>query len=253
MKHEQLVDRAIAAGIALLLFGWWEVASRSGWISTLAFPPPSRIVANFAVLWDQGLLQKVGYTLGRFAAGALIGAVPAILLGLLVGSRVRLNRIIDPFIAAMHPIPKIVLFPLFIVIFGVSDLSKLASIALTVFFPAFINSAAGARSISPLYFEVVRNYGGRRRQAFWYVLLPGSAPMILTGIRIAANVGLLVTIAIEFTMTSNGIGSIIWLAWQTMKTEDLYAGVITLSLIGVLINSTIRRILRQVMPWQAAA
>lgn len=250
MKREHMADRLITAAIALTILGSWEVAARLGWISALAFPPPTRILANFGVLWHQDFAAKVAITMGRFAAGALMGAIPAILLGLLVGSWQRLNRIIDPFIAAIHPIPKIVLFPLFIVIFGISEWSKLASIALTVFFPALINSAAGARSISPLYFEVLRNYGGKRAEAFWYVLLPGSAPMILSGIRIAANVGLLVTIAIEFTMTSTGIGSIIWLAWQTMRTEDLYAGVVTLSVIGIVINATLQWLLRRLTPWQ---
>ncbi len=252
MKLRHATDRLIAAGIAIALFGAWEIASRMGWISGLVFPAPSRIIADFGVLWHEGFAAKVGYTMGRFATGALMGGVPAIVLGLLIGWWPRLNRILDPFIAAIHPVPKIVLFPLFIVIFGVSEGSKLAAIALTVFFPALINAAAGAQAISPLYFEVIRTYGGSRAAAFWYVLLPGSLPMILSGVRIAANVGLLVTIAIEFTMTTTGIGSVIWLAWQTMRTEDLYVGVVTLSAIGITINASLKYLLRRVTPWQAA-
>lgn len=252
MKLSHAADRVIAGGIALGILAAWELASRQAWISPLIFPAPSRIIADFGVLWHQQFAEKVGYTMGRFVLGAAVGGIPAILLGLLVGWWPRLNRIVDPFIAAIHPIPKIVLFPLFIVIFGVSEWSKVAAIALTVFFPALINSAAGARAISPLYFEVIRNYGGSRRAAFWYVLLPGSLPMILSGIRISANVGLLVTIAIEFTMTTTGIGSIIWLAWQTMRTEDLYVGVVTLSVIGIVINATLQWLHRRLAPWQAA-
>jgi len=252
MKIENATDRLIAGGSAVLLLAAWEIASRQGWISPLVFPAPTRIAADFGVLWHQQFAQKVAITMGRFAAGAALGGIPAILLGLLVGWWPRLNRIVDPYVAAIHPIPKIVLFPLLIVIFGVSEWSKVAAIALTVFFPAFINAAAGARSISPLYFEVIRNYGGTRLAAFWYVLFPGSVPMILSGIRIAANVGLLVTIAIEFTMTTTGIGSVIWLAWQTMRTEDLYVGIVTLSVIGVGINATLKWLLQRLTPWQAS-
>jgi ABC-type nitrate/sulfonate/bicarbonate transport system permease component len=136
------------------------------------------------------------------------------------------------------------------VIFGINEWAKIASVALTVFFPALINAAAGAREISPLYFEVVRSYGGGRAALFRHVVLPGSLPMILSGIRIAANLGLLVTIAIEFTLTSAGIGSIMWLALQTMRTEDLYAGVVTISLIGITINASIQWLLRRLTPWQ---
>jgi NitT/TauT family transport system permease protein len=250
MKRNELADRATAAGIALLILAAWETAARMGWINTLAFPAPSRIAAHFAVLRHQEYLVNVGLTLMRFFGGIIVGGIPGILVGLCIGWSPRLRSIADPFIAAIHPVPKIVLFPLFIVIFGINEWAKIASVALTVFFPALINSAAGAREISPLYFEVVRSYGGGRAALFRHVVLPGSLPMILSGIRIAANLGLLVTIAIEFTVTSAGIGSIIWLALQTMRTEELYVGVITIAAIGITINATIQWLLRRVTPWQ---
>jgi NitT/TauT family transport system permease protein len=243
-------DGLTAAGIAMLLVAAWEVAARNGWIDTLIFPAPSRIAASLAALWRHDLLDNVLISLERFAGGVIGGSIPGIIAGLCVGWSPRLRRIVDPFIAAIHPLPKIVLFPLFIVIFGVSEWAKITSIALTVFFPTLINAAAGARQISPLYFEVIRGYGGGRLDTFRHVLLPGSLPMILNGLRIATNLGLLVTIAIEFTVMSPGIGSIIWLALQTMRTEQLYAGVVTISLIGITINTPIQWLLRRVSTWQ---
>jgi ABC-type nitrate/sulfonate/bicarbonate transport system permease component len=250
MKSEKTVDRAIAAFIAIVLLAAWELSARNEWIESLVFPPPTRILANFAILWRNDLLHNVSLTLARFLGGIVAGAIPGIILGLCIGWSHRLRRIVDPFIAAIHPIPKIVLFPLFIVIFGINEWAKIAAVALTVFFPSLINAAAGAREISPLYFEVVRSYGGGRAALFRHVVLPGSLPMILSGIRIAANLGLLVTIAIEFTVTSAGIGSIIWMALQTMRIEDLYAGVLTIAIIGITINAFIQWLLRRVTPWQ---
>jgi NitT/TauT family transport system permease protein len=250
LRNEKTVDRLIVAAIAVALLGGWEIAARKEWIESLIFPPPSRIVANFGNLWRHDLLRNVGLTLVRFLGGVVVGAVPGIIIGLCVGWSTRLRRIVDPFIAAIHPIPKIVLFPLFIVIFGINEWAKIASVALTVFFPSLINAAAGAREISPLYFEVVRSYGGRRIDLFRHVVLPGSLPMILSGIRIAANLGLLVTIAIEFTVTSAGIGSIIWMALQTMRIEDLYGGVIAIALIGITISTVIQWLLKRLAPWQ---
>jgi ABC-type nitrate/sulfonate/bicarbonate transport system permease component len=251
MKREKTIDRLIAAGIAVVLLAMWEIAARNEWIESLVFPAPTRILANFVVLWHHDLLHNVALTLGRFVGGVVVGAIPGIILGLCIGWSPRLRRIFDPFIAAIHPIPKIVLFPLFIVIFGINEWAKIAAVALTVFFPSLINAAAGAREISPLYFEVVRSYGGKRAALFRHVVLPGSLPMILSGIRIAANLGLLVTIAIEFTVTSAGIGSIIWMALQTMRIEDLYAGVVAIAIIGITINAFIQWLLRRVTPWQA--
>lgn len=250
MKREQIADRATSLAIAIAALGLWEVASRSGWINAVVFPAPTRILADFEHLWRQDFLHNVGLTLTRFLGGVVVGGIPGILVGLCIGWWPRLRRIADPFIAAIHPVPKIVLFPLFIVIFGINEWAKIMSVSLTVFFPALINAAAGAREISPLYFEVVRSYGGGKAALFRHVVLPGSLPMILSGIRIAANLGLLVTIAIEFTVTSHGIGSIIWLALQTMRTEDLYAGVVTISLIGITINVIIQWLLRRLTPWQ---
>lgn len=248
--RSRIHDRLIAAAIALALLTIWEIAAREEWISSLVFPPPSQIAHGFRILWRNGFAHSVGQTLLRFFTGAVMGAIPGITLGLVIGWMPRLRRIVDPFLAALHPIPKIVLFPLFIVIFGMGESSKLFAVAMTVFFPTMINAAAGAREISPLYFEVVRSYGGSRWALFRHVLLPGSLPMILSGIRIAANVGLLVTIAIEFTVTAEGIGSMIWIAWQTMRVEDLYAGVVTCSLIGITINASLQWILKRVAPWQ---
>lgn len=252
MKDTTAADRMIAAGIAIVLLALWEIAARNGWIEALIFPPPSRIAANFVFLLRRDLLENIGVTAGRFLGGVLVGGIPGVLFGLCIGWLPRLRRIADPFIAAIHPVPKIVLFPLFIVIFGINEGAKIMSISLTVFFPALINAAAGARAISPLYSEVIRSYGGGRRALFRHVILPGSLPMVLSGIRIAATLGLLVTTAIEFTVTTRGIGAIIWLALQTMRTEDLYVGVITMSVMGILVNTTIQWLLRRLAPWQGA-
>lgn len=243
-------DRAIAAGIALLLAALWEVAARSGWIDSYLFPPPSRIANALATLARTELAEHVLISIRRLLGGLLLGVIPGIVFGLAAGSAPRLHRIVDPFIAAIHPLPKIVLFPLFIVIFGIGEWAKVSSIALTVFFPSMINAAAGARQISPLYLEVIRNYGGGRAAAFRHVVLPGSLPMILNGIRVAVNLGLLVTIAMEFTVVSPGIGSIIWLALQTMRIEQLYAGIVVISLLGITMNMPIQWLLRRTAEWQ---
>ena len=252
MRRAQLTDRLVSATIAVTLVAAWELASRAGWIHPVIFPAPTRILATFARLWEQDLARNIGLTLMRFFGGIVVGGIPGILVGLCIGWWPRLRRIADPFIAAIHPVPKIVLFPLFIVIFGINEWAKIMSVSLTVFFPTLINAAAGARDISPLYFEVVSSYGGGKAALFRHVVLPGSLPMILSGLRIAANLGLLVTIAIEFTVTSQGIGSIIWIKLQTMRTEELYAGVVTISLIGITINLVLQSLLRRLAPWQTA-
>lgn len=243
-------DRAIAAVIAAMLVALWEAAARSGWIDAMLFPRPSVIAVTLASLASGDLGGEVLITLRRLLSGLVIGTVPAVIAGLAVGTSPRLHSVVDPLVAAIHPLPKIVLFPLFIVIFGIGEWAKVASIALTVFFPTFINSAAGARQISPLYHEVIRSYGGGRAARFRHVVIPGSLPMILNGIRVAVNLGLLVTVAMEFTVVSPGIGSIIWLALQTMRIDQLYAGIVVISIIGIALNMPIQWLLRRTAEWR---
>src|SRR6185295_13407300 len=96
-------DRVLAAAIAIGVLALWELASRQGWIHPLMFPPPTRIVADFAVLWHQDFARNVGLTLMRFFGGVVVGGIPGILFGLCIGWSPRLRRIADPFIAAIHP------------------------------------------------------------------------------------------------------------------------------------------------------
>jgi len=249
----QKIDRAIAATIAMAIVVLWEIASRKGWVEPVVFPAPSRIVMQFISQWRGEYAGNVAATLSRFFGGLLFGGVPGLLLGLSIGWFPRLRRIVDPFIAAIHPVPKLLIFPILIVIFGMSEMSKIAAVSLTVFFPMLINSATGVRQISPRHFEVIQSYGGGRFALFRHVVLRGSLPMILSGVRISANLGLLVTTAIEFTVATKGIGAIIWLSWQTMRIEDLYVGVVTLSLLGITMNMFFQWLLRRAAPWQVEA
>jgi NitT/TauT family transport system permease protein len=250
LKIASARDRMIAALIALALAGAWELAARRTWIEPLLFPRPSHIAATLVELARTDLAPNVAITLARLFGGMVLGMLPGIAVGLVLGISPRLLRIVDPFIAAIHPLPKIVLFPLFIAIFGIGESSKVASLALTMFFPAMINSAAGARQLSPLYFEVIRNYGGDGAAAFRHVVLPGSLPLVLNGVRVAMNLGLLVTIAMEFTVVSPGIGSIIWLSLATMRIDQLYAGIVVISLIGIALNVPVQWLLRRTAAWE---
>jgi ABC-type nitrate/sulfonate/bicarbonate transport system permease component len=136
------------------------------------------------------------------------------------------------------------------VLFGIGETSKLMAAAIAGFFPMLINSQAGVRAISPLLFEVLESYGARNRDVFLRVVLPGSLPMILAGLRISVNVGLIVTIAVEFVSAKRGLGTLIWLSWETFRTEDLYAGVIVIAVLGIAFAQFLRLLNRVLTPWQ---
>jgi NitT/TauT family transport system permease protein len=154
---------------------------------------------------------------------------------------------------AIHPIPKIAILPLLMIFLGIGEASRIAVASVAAFFPMLINTMAGVREINPIYFEVARNYGASRRKLLTRVVLPGSLPLALSGLRLAANVTLLVTIAAEIVMAETGLGSLVWLAWETLRVELLYATLIVVSALGIGISTGLHAMRRALVPWQAEA
>jgi ABC-type nitrate/sulfonate/bicarbonate transport system permease component len=229
----------------------WELGVSIGWLSSLFFPPPSVIISTFIrLILNHKLMDNTGITLWRVFLGLTLGGIPGLILGLILGWSHRLHRLINPFIAATHPIPKIAILPLVMIIFGIGESSKVVIIALTAFFPLLINTAAGVQQISPIHFEVAKNYGANLTKIFTHVIFPGSLPLILTGFRLSLNLALLVSIAVELVSAQKGLGAMIWLAWQTLRTEELYVSLVMTAMLGIFFNFFLQRLAVYLVPWK---
>jgi ABC-type nitrate/sulfonate/bicarbonate transport system permease component len=240
---------ALIVASALLV---WEWSVRSGRLSALFFPPPSTIVATIARLLTSGeLATHARATLVRVALGFALGGVPGLLLGLAMGWSRSLRAALDPLVAAAHPLPKIAVLPLIMIIFGIGESSKIVAIAVGTFFPMLINAMAGVRQISPIHFEVAKNYGASPSKVLTRVVIPGSLPLVLVGARLALNVALLFTIAIELVSAPEGLGEMIWFAWQTLRTEELYASLAVIGALGIVFNLLLQLLGRRLVPWHA--
>ena len=180
----------------------------------------------------------------------MLGGIPGMVLGLLMGWSRRLRIVIDPLIAAAHPIPKIAILPLIMIVFGIGESSKVIVVAVAVFFPMLINTMAGVRHIHPIHFEVAQNYGAGLIKVFTRIVVPGSLPMVLTGARLALNIALLLTIAVELVAAQEGLGAMIWFAWQTMRTEELYASLIVIAALGIGFNLLLQSLTKHLIPWR---
>jgi ABC-type nitrate/sulfonate/bicarbonate transport system permease component len=244
-------ERGLTALITFAFAITWELAAYVGWLSSLFFPPPSVIVATFfRLIINNKLVDHGGMTLWRVFLGLLLGGIPGLILGLIMGWSPRLYRLLNPFMAATHPIPKIAILPLVMIIFGIGESSKVVVIALTAFFPLLINTAAGVQQISPIHFEVAKNYGADLTKIFTRVVFPGSLPVILTGLRLSLNFALLVTIAVELVSAQKGLGAMIWLAWQTFRTEEIYVSLVATALLGIFFNVLLQRMAAYFIPWR---
>jgi NitT/TauT family transport system permease protein len=168
---------------------------------------------------------------------------------MLMGWSRRIREILDPIIAGLHPIPKFALLPMAIVFFGLGEASRAAMVSIGAFFPLLINTMGGVMQINPTYYEVVENYGASRLDVFRKVVLPGSLPSIMTGARLSLRSSLTITIGVEMVFGNSGLGSVLWLAWQTMRMTHLYAVLLIVAIIGVGTASILERTKLILLPW----
>jgi len=227
-----------------------EVLVRSGADTGFFLPAPSAVVTSlWKMIANGSLAANLSATMSRILLGLLGGAGLGVVLGLAMGTSKRLRRVLDPLVAAIHPIPRLAFFPLLIVVLGVGETSKLAAVSLGAFFPMLLNTVAGVRGMNPVHLELARNYGADRRQMFLHVLLPGSMPLMLTGLRLSTNVAFHSTIGVEMVGSRTGIGAMLWLSWQTFRIDNLYALLIVIAAIGIGLVTLIRWISIRTAPW----
>lgn len=232
----------------------WEISADLDLIPKLFFPPPTVIAETFQdEIANGGLINRMALTLNRLFIGFFYGGTTGLVLGIMMGWSKTLRNALDPIIAALHPVPKITILPLILIIFGIGETSLILVIAISSFFPMLINSMAGVLAINPTLLEVVRNYRARPFSIFRRLIIPGSLPFILTGARLSLNRSLVLTVAIDMIFYDDGLGEMIWFAWQTMRTEELYVGIISISVIGVGLSALLKSLNVYLTPWNQDA
>jgi ABC-type nitrate/sulfonate/bicarbonate transport system permease component len=229
----------------------WEGGVRAGWLDPLFFPSPSSLAATAAGMCLSGelprhLLATLRRLLLAFGAGSSCG----LLCGLLMGSVGWLRRALEPTISAMYSTPKLTMLPLLMLLFGIGEGARIFLIATSCFIFTAMHGSDGARSIQRRHVEVARNYGARGAALVRKVYLPSSLPQIFTGLRLALGRGLVLTISVELIGCPAGLGSVVWMAWQTFATERLYVAVICSALVGTLFHAALRRLEAAAIPWR---
>ncbi len=240
---------ALAALAALLAL--WELRVRALPAPPLYLPPPTQVARHLvATLATGDLLGDVGATLRRLALGAALGGLPALALGLAMGWSRRLRRVVDPLVAALHPLPKVALLPLLLLVFGIGESTRLVLVAVGAFFPMLVGAMAGVREIPAAHFEVARSCGARRGLVLRRIVLPGSLPLLLAGARLSLNAALLAALVAELLTARDGLGERLWFAWQTLKVDELYATTAVVALLGLTLQGTLDLLARRLTPWR---
>lgn len=229
----------------------WEGMSRAEVINPIFFPPPSSLEETARELIRSGQLwDDTRISLTRILIGFVVAAVPGVALGLLMGLWWPLRALLGPIAAALFAVPKIAILPLVILVFGLDEDSKVAMVAISVFFLVVINTTAAVMAVDRAYFDVARNAGAPWWKQITTVALPGALPAIFSGLRLAMGFSLLVIVGTEMLASGNGIGYMIWNSYERFSFETMYIGLIVTALLGWLLSLVMDGVERIVMPWR---
>ena len=235
----------------LCLLAIWELICQSGIVSSLFLPAPTAIIrALLQMIADGEIGVSLAASLYRILAGFFIGSLVGLAVGLVTGTSALMDKIGTPIVNAIYPIPKIALLPLFILWLGIGELSKVTIIALGVFFPVAMNTYSGVKNVDTLLLKVAASFNASWWMTMKSVVLPNALPMIFAGLRLAAGTSLLLLVAAEMIAAQVGIGALILHYGDLMITDRLMAGVIVLSLLGLVFNLILQFLERKAIPWK---
>lgn len=250
-RYQKWEGFLLSGGTFLAVVAFWELAWQLKWISPLFFSGPSAIAVKFIELLGNGkLLSNLEYSGGNYLIGLVLALVCGVPLGILLGWYRRALLAFNPLISALYATPRIALYPLIIIWFGIGSGSKIFIVFISAVLPIIVNTIAGVRNIDPDLLRAARAFCATDRQIFTTVALPYSVPFILTGVRQAVAHGLIGVIIAEITAGNEGIGYMIAYAGQMFATDELMVGVLVTALAGVLITSLADKLQRYFQRWR---
>jgi len=235
-------------GAALLA---WELAARSGLWSPLLFPPLASIAHEFVQFVSRAdRLLEAWVSLYRALGGFALAAVAGVIAGMLMGRSALAAALLDPFFSGTYAVPKIALFPIFIFVFGIGSLSKVALIFLECLYPIAIVTYQGARSVNRVLLWSAQNMGASRARIFRRVVIPATAPFIFAGFRVALPVAMIVVIITEMISSADGLGYQVIYSMSSLKTDRMLAVVVAIALLGLALDRALVLLRDRLVYWE---
>lgn len=237
--------------LPLVLLIVWQILCEAGVVRALLLPPPSQIFTAFVDLLRSGdLLRHLGVSLWRVMAGFALAGLAGVVLGVAIGLFPKLDRATDLLVQVLKPVPPIAWIPLTILWFGIGEESKIFIIFLGAFFPVLINTIDGIRQTDVRFVELARILETTRRRFIMRVVLPGALPSIMTGLRVGLMVAWMCVVAAELIAASSGIGFLIMDARQTMQTDQVFVGMMTIGAIGKVLDVALKKAENRLIRWK---
>ena len=247
-RHERLILGGISVAVALAI---WEALWESGRISPLFFTGPSAVVKRFAIEWTEGRLkQDIAYSGVNFVIGVGLAIAAGVVAGVVIGWYRRLAMVFEPFLTALYSTPRVALIPLILIWFGIGMWSKVFIVFINAFFPVLINTIGGVRAIDADLLRAARAFRASDWQIFTTVVLPGSVPFILTGVRQAVALGLIGVVVGEMFGGSEGVGYMVNYGGQLFQTDTVFMGVVLIAFAGIVLTWVAEQLERRFSRWR---
>jgi ABC-type nitrate/sulfonate/bicarbonate transport system permease component len=203
----------------------------------------------YDVIASGEILRHLGISLWRAALGYAAAAVAGIGLGIAMGYWRRVHEACEIVIELARAVPPPAVIPLAMVFLGIGDALKVFVIFFACFFPILVNTIDGVRGAEPVLIRTARTFGASRWQMVWKVIIPAAAPSIMTGLRIATAIALILTVIAEMIGATSGIGYFILGSQRTLNITQMYAGILVLALTGYAINRGFQFADGRLMAW----
>lgn len=245
-----LADHRVLGVCGVVLFlAAWEIVGRAT-DSAVVLVPASQVASDIWTWTSSGDILPALKTSGiEFVLGTVLGAAVGILLGVIMGLVAPVQGLLRPLVLAFYSAPLLAFAPLFVIWLGYGLASKVVLIAMLAIFPLLVNTETGIRQVDRAYLDVGRSFGARPLQLIWHVRMPAALPFVFAGMQIAvtrATVGVFVA---ELFGATSGIGWEITNAAAVFNTKRVLAGVVVLSVFGIVMTGIIRRVSDWATPW----
>ncbi len=248
-----VVDNILRWGTPVVLLVAWQLFAMAKILDPQFWPTPLAVAESMVETVRSGYLtSNLGTSLMRFFYGWGIGSVCGIALGVMLGTVRPLRMAIEPLISAIFTVPKLALFPLLLLLFGLGETPKILLIALTVFVVVTISTTTAIIAIPETMKEPLQSFDASRWQMLRHLTVPMVLPDIFNALRITTGMGVLVLVAIEMVQGASGLGYVIWSSWQVYDVERMYVGIVTMSLVGVVLQYLVIWCGQMIMPWRAS-
>ena len=237
--------------LILIALAAWEAAARSGLWSRIVFPS----LVNVAIhLWNFLLnpesWMQIWTSLYRAFGGFGLAALAGVFLGMLMGRSKLIAGLLDPVFSGTYAVPKLALFPIFIFVFGIGSLSKVALVFLECMYPMVIITYHGARSVNPVLVWSAKNMGASPAQVLRRVIIPATAPYVFAAFRVAVPVAMIVVVITEMISSADGLGYLVVYSLSSLRTDRMLAVVVVIALIGYALDKLVVLARNRLIYWE---